>query len=48
MAASAQAPSTARLPALDAARVFALLAGIVFHGMESLTFAKTYSIVEDT
>jgi hypothetical protein len=39
---------TTRLPALDAARSLALLVGIVFHGLESLTFVKLYNVAQDT
>ena len=42
------AAGPARVHALDAARGFALLIGIVYHGMESLTANKIYGAAQDT
>ena len=42
------APAPPRFHALDAARGIALLLGVVFHGLESLTFAKTFGPAQDT
>ena len=42
------APAATRVHALDAARGGALLLGILFHGLETLTYAKAFDPVQDT